>query len=258
LEKAKKGASDEVENDIEAEEAMEKADADASARIASLEKDLAEMKALLKGQSGGQSLSADVVREIARLGKNEVGADGLVDPTFIAPEDEMEKAEVFYRHGPTHNIFHGTKAGVHIPLPYKMKVIKFVKSSGWTTRSGQGLQQRIISIFVTKNRKVSEFLKNYSEFGKTIHLDRERAFNNTVSAKYMDLYNRHHQSLQGQPIGVLAEMAKEWGVDTSMGMSHEDYAREIAEKQAWKAMAEEKAQFESQMRGMNVERMVNG
>lgn len=259
LENAMKGSSQKADDEVHNEEAIAAAQAeaksDADRRVAELERQLEEIKKLITGQSGGQQgLSADVVREIARISKNEVGEDGLVDPSFIAPEDEMEVAEVFYRHGPTHNIFHGMKAGVKVPLPYKMKVIKFEQSAGWVTRTGSGLQQRRISIFVTKNRKVSEFLKNYSEFGKTIHLDRERAFNSTVSGRYMELYNKHHAALQGQPMHILTQMAADLGIPTSMGMSHKEYSEQIAEVQALAAMKQDAVAFETQMRALGVDK----
>ena len=53
-------------------------------------------------------------------------------------------------------------------------------------------------------------------------------------------------------------MASQFDVDTSMGMSHEDYSRAIAEKQAWAAMKETSAQFETQMRGLGIDKQLLG
>jgi hypothetical protein len=212
------------------------------------------MKAMLsKGSGGAPTLTPELIEAISRTGKNEV-KDGLVDPTYIKPEDEMEKEEVFYRYGPTHNIWHGWKAGVKTPLPYELKNIKFKQSAGWITRSGSGIQQRRLSVFVTKNRKISEFLKNYSEFGITIHLDRDKAFNNTVAGRFMDLYNKHYQSLQGQPMQDLSRMAGEIGLGTSMGYTHHEYATKIAEHRAIEELENDKAKFENQMRGLGIDK----
>jgi len=259
LDSAVKGASkevdDEIENEVALEGAMKQADDFISVKMAAMEKELAEMKQLIKGASGGQqaALTPEMVYALVQSGKTEV-QDGLVDPSFIKPEDEMEKEEVFFRYGPTHNIFHGWKAGVKIPVPYGVKFIKFEQSAGWVTRTGSGLQQRRVSVYITKNRKLSEFIKSLHEFGKTIHLDREKAFNSTVTGRYMDLYNMQFQSLQGQPMHVLAKMASEMGISTPMGASHHDYSVQIAESLALGSMQGESQAFESQMRSLQIDK----
>lgn len=258
LEKAMKGASQQADDELHNESATAAAEQETAVfvdgRIAALEKQIAEMKAMLSNTSStNPSLTPELVAALIRGGKNEV-TDGLVDPSFIKPEDELEEAKTYYRYGPTHNIFNGWKGGVMVKLPYEMKFIKFEKSTGWTVRSGSGVQNRIVSVFITKNRKVAEFLESYHEFGKTIHLDRQKAFDTSVTGRYMDLYNKHFQSLQREPIHTLARMAKDLGIEGSMSWSHQEYSDKIAESRALAAMNDEKASFENSMRALDIDK----
>jgi hypothetical protein len=254
LEKAVKGSSDEVENEASLEAAKEELDGAVQAELAEVRAQLADMKKMLSNVSTtSPTLTPELIAAIAHAGKNEV-KDGLVDPTYIKPEDEMPKEKVYYRYGPTHNIWHGYKAGVKTPLPYDLKNIKFKQSAGWVTRSGNSAQQRRLSIFVTKNRKISEFIEGHAEFGITIHLDRDKAFNSTVAGRFMDLYNRHYQSLQGQPLQDLARIGSEMGMGTSMGYTHHDYSVKIAEQRALTELEGDKSRFEEQMRALNIDK----
>lgn len=260
LENAIKGLSNDAEQEADNEDAagaaMKETDAFVDDRVKALEKQLAEIKEALKGGGSG-GLTPELVQAIGRLAKDEV-VDGLVDPTYIKPEDELPEAITFYRYGPTHNIFHITKAGVNVKLPYGLKHIKFEKSAGWTTRNGLGVQNRIVSVYITKNRKIAEAIKEHHEFGKTIHIDKQKAFDTTVTGRYMDLYNMHYQSLSGQPMHVLASMANDMGIESGMGWSHHDYSVQIAERRALDGMKAEKEAFENKMRSFNIDKQLLG
>ena len=260
LEKAVKGlgseADDEAHNEEAANLAKKETDAFVDERVKALERQLAEIKAALSA-SGGSTLTPEIIREIGRLGRNEV-VDGIVDPTYIKPEDELPEAITFYRYGPTHNIFTIRKAGVNTALPYGLKCIKFEKSAGWTTRSGLGVQNRIVSVYITKNRKIADAIMSYHEFGKTIHIDKQKAFDTTVTGRYMDLYNLHYQSMSSQPMHVLANMASEMGIESGMGWSHHDYSVQIAERKALDGMKAERDAFESKMRAFEIDKQLLG
>jgi len=157
-------------------------------KVKALEVQLADMKkALSAATAGTATLTPDLVREIGLLAKDEV-KDGLVNPDFIKPEDELPEVRTYYRVGPTWNMWHEEKAGVKVPLPYGHKNIKFEQAMGWVTRNGTSLEQRRISIFQTKNRKLAEAVERRADFGIAIHLNSEEALNTSVTGEFMELY----------------------------------------------------------------------
>lgn len=223
-------------------------------KLAELERQLADMRKALS-TSGGATLTPELIREIGRLAKDEV-KDGLVNPEFIKPEDELLQAKVYYRVGPTHNIWFVEKAGVRTPLPYGIPSIKFELASGWVSRTGSAIQQRRVSVFVTKNRKIAECIESLPEFGKSIHIERDRALRTSVTGEFMELYNKHLSALQGVPMHLLTEMASDNEIPTSMGASHHEYATQIAEKLALREARATKDQFEARMREFDIDKML--
>lgn len=223
-------------------------------KVKALEVQLADMKkALSAATAGTATLTPDLVREIGLLAKDEV-KDGLVNPDFIKPEDELPEVRTYYRVGPTWNMWHEEKAGVKVPLPYGHKNIKFEQAMGWVTRNGTSLEQRRISIFQTKNRKLAEAVERRADFGIAIHLNSEEALNTSVTGEFMELYNKHYNALQSHPLHILTQMAKEKGFPTRIGATHHEYSVQIAERLALEEAGSRKQQFEAKMREFAIDK----
>src|SRR5690606_26197786 len=225
---------EESEKDDFVKTTEEKADSDlesiVAARVARIEKEFEEFKRkLLSSTTGNGVVSPDLVREIGRIAKGEVNSDGLYHPDYVSSDDELAEPVTFYRIGPTWNMWIDQKADVAVQLPYGMKVIKFKRAIGFTTRSGDAIRQRMISTYTTKNRRVAEFIRGRSEFGVSIFENRKEAMNSSTTGDFINLYNRHYEALMSTRFDTLTQRAAAEGIATSIGLTHHDYAVRLAE-----------------------------
>lgn len=211
-----------------------------SDEVSALKQEMATMKAMLdemisrglKTPSVNAGSDAAVMAEaIAKAVKEQLRPEkddkGFVDPSYIDPNDRLEKPEIFFSWRHWNLISFSMKHGVAERPP--MGPVEFIVDSGRWVRSGDESVAHYVCKAEVRSRKQAEWLRKHEWFGIRF-FDSVRNLNSSHGEDWARVAQKWATALAAKKPNELLMLAANNGIGTSIDEAPEDLRRRLIGK----------------------------